>query len=210
MKPTIWMAISLAAILGCGDAPPAKTAAVAPTKLGGDSLPPPTSVDSTNQSKSAASGSPYIIPPPPVAATAGTTGPIASALEDIDLDGFELTIASLKGRVVAVDAWATWCVPCRAKFPKFVEIAKKHAGEKIAFVSLAIEESAPEKAREFLKTSGADFLNLRLANVPSAAWQKRLGFAAVPHYLLYDATGKLAFHSEKLEELESKLAELRK
>src|SRR5678815_3705457 len=43
-----------------------------------------------------------------------------------DLDGREVSLASLRGKVVLVDCWATWCGPCRAEIPDLVALQEKY------------------------------------------------------------------------------------
>ena len=67
-----------------------------------------------------------------------------------DLGGFELagTIPSdLKGKVVLVDFWASWCVPCKASFPALDRLEKKHGAEGFAIIGVSVDESAKEMER---------------------------------------------------------------
>ena len=97
------------------------------------------------------------------------------------------------GKVVLLDCWATWCVPCRKGFPHTVALSRDHAGDGLEVISLAFESDpdAPEKALEFLQEQNATF-----ANYVSALGDEQSAFDAfnvtsVPHYRVYGRDGTL-------------------
>lgn len=168
------------------------------------------------------------VPPPPPAVDARPTGPVESVvppapaavkrdkekppplpadLHQVDFAGFEKEVASHKGKVVAVDCWATWCVPCKAKFPKFVELSRKYPREQAAFLTLSFDESdARPAAAEFLAEQAPAAKNLICSDELQSV-QERIGFEGIPQYLLYGKDGKLLLKSDKIESLDAALAE---
>lgn len=119
----------------------------------------------------------------------------------------EKYVAGQKGKPTAMDVWATWCVPCREKFPKFVSLAEKHK-EKAAFFSLSIDEAEQlEDAKKFLEKSKATFANF-LAKDGAEAIEKKFGFEGVPQYVVWDASGKVVLRTNEIAKLEEKLKEL--
>ena len=57
------------------------------------------------------------------------------------LDGAKLSMATLKGKVVVFDFWATWCVPCRAQHPLYEQVKKRFAGNPdVVFLSIDTDE----------------------------------------------------------------------
>lgn len=64
-----------------------------------------------------------------------------------DLDGKTVSLASFKGKVVLLNFWATWCGPCKAEIPGFVELQAKYK-DKLTVVGYSVDDTA-EKARAF-------------------------------------------------------------
>ena len=128
-------------------------------------------------------------------------------LTPIDLAGYAKEIAGLKGKPVAVDFWATYCVPCRKHFPEFVALAAKHKGA-AAFLSVSIDdEDAHDKAAKYLVAQKAAFRNFRMTSDADDV-EKQLGLKSVPRYLVYDAAGAQAYAGDSFEKAAAKLAEL--
>jgi thiol-disulfide isomerase/thioredoxin len=80
------------------------------------------------------------------------------------LEGQPFRISSLRGRVVLVNFWATWCLPCRAEIPDFNQMQKDYAERGFAVVGISSHDT-PEMIRDFqsvvrqeyqLLTSGDD------------------------------------------------------
>jgi thiol-disulfide isomerase/thioredoxin len=117
-------------------------------------------------------------------------------LRVVNRQQYDEVIASHKGKVVLVDFWATWCGPCVEEFPRTVMLADKYAEAGLAAVSVSVDEAADqEKALAFLKEQNATFDNLiseyGFGNEHAATVFGTDG--QVPHYKLYDRTGKLRF-----------------
>jgi thiol-disulfide isomerase/thioredoxin len=102
-----------------------------------------------------------------------------------DLDGKPLTRASLAGRPVLIEIWATWCPPCRGTLKSLGEVGKRH-GDRLAIVALAVEsdEAAVRKVKDELGLP----LIWAMAN-PDVA--RSFGdISAVPTLFLFDAEGR--------------------
>jgi len=65
-----------------------------------------------------------------------------------DLDGHEVSSASLRGKVVLVNFWATWCPPCRAEIPDLVRLQEKYR-DRLQIIGVSEDESGPEVVRRF-------------------------------------------------------------
>lgn len=62
-----------------------------------------------------------------------------------DATGKEIRIADLKGKVVVLNAWATWCGPCKTEMPTLAKLAKAYEGKPVEVVAVSID--TPEKAQ---------------------------------------------------------------
>lgn len=80
----------------------------------------------------------------------------------VDRAGFDAVLAKHKGHVVLVDYWATWCAPCRKKFPHTVALANAHAIDGLAVIGVAMDDDeAHGDVVDFLSKQQATFENLR-------------------------------------------------
>ena len=128
-------------------------------------------------------------------------------LKEIDLKGLEEFVAKHKGKPVIFDVWATWCLPCREKFPKYLKFAEKHAND-AAFATLTIDDPDKTKeAKEFLVAKKSTLPNFRFSGETEVI-EKKLGFEGVPTYLVFDKEGKLIERFNDLAKMEKKAEEL--
>lgn len=103
-------------------------------------------------------------------------------------------IGKLKGKVVLVDFWATWCGPCRKAFPHTVKLHQELAAKGFEVVTVAIDDPESKADVEaFLTSVNAPFQNLQcnLTNTDKSFEAYEIGEAGLPHYKLYDRAGKL-------------------
>ena len=73
------------------------------------------------------------------------------------LDGTAVSSSSLRGRVVVLDFWATWCPACRRELPELEKVYRRHQGNSmVAFWAVDVQKDGetPEKARDFMKQAG--------------------------------------------------------
>lgn len=78
----------------------------------------------------------------------GTSGPAALAsLSLADPDGTRHSLAQWRGKVLAVNFWATWCPPCLEEIPEFSRISLEYAAKGVQFVGIGIDTA--ENVRDF-------------------------------------------------------------
>jgi thiol-disulfide isomerase/thioredoxin len=133
----------------------------------------------------------------PSAKPDAAAAPKAKPLVVLDYEDIQKLIASHKGKVVVVDAWATYCPPCMRDFHHLVDLHKQYGTDKVACVSLSFDFGDDAKLDElkpriqaFLDRQGATFDNI----ISSETWDelyKKFDFAAVPAVFVYGTDGKL-------------------
>lgn len=125
------------------------------------------------------------------------------------LDGKDFNIESLKGKVVLVDFWATWCGPCRGEFPNMLEQYELYHDKGFEIVGISLDQDR-EELDTFLKEEKLPWMQLHQND--GTGWGNdnaaRYGISAIPACFLVDKEGKvvsLECRGEKLPEMLEKL-----
>jgi thiol-disulfide isomerase/thioredoxin len=108
------------------------------------------------------------------------------------LDTFQLEgklPAKLKGQVILLDFWASWCAPCKASFPAMEELHKRYADKGLTIIAVSVDEKREDMER-FLKARPVSFLAVRDARQKLVA---AADVAAMPTSFLIDRAGKVRF-----------------
>jgi cytochrome c biogenesis protein CcmG/thiol:disulfide interchange protein DsbE len=120
--------------------------------------------------------------PPALAIGAGTVAPEIGLK---DLSGRGVRIASLKGKVVLVDFWASWCAPCREELPVLESFYKKYRARGFEIVGVNLDQS-PKNVQRFL--SGTP-LSFRVVHDRGRTVAERYAPAKMPSSFLIDRKG---------------------
>ncbi|GIW82717.1 MAG: hypothetical protein KatS3mg105_4524 [Gemmatales bacterium] len=123
--------------------------------------------------------------------TASTEGAKESiTLEPVKHEELLASIKRQKGKVVLVDVWASWCLPCKQGFPHLVELHKRYAKHGVVCMSVSLDDARQhDDALSFLKEKGATFVNYRLTE-GEVGWDK-LDIKSIPVVLVYGRDGNL-------------------
>ncbi len=120
----------------------------------------------------------------------------------MDVAGNPVDLAALKGKVVIVDIWGTWCPPCRAEIPSFIKLQEKYGAEGFQMVGLNYERKPTEEANlaavtEFIEEFG---INYPCAMGDDATQAQVPNFEGFPTTLFIDKTGKVRMKAVGLHE----------
>src|SRR5680860_1928229 len=102
--------------------------------------------------------------------------------------GAKESSADLKGRVVLLNIWATWCVPCREEMPQLNALQAELGGQRFEVAAINIDKGGAEKAKRFLEETGAK--NLTLYTDPTGKLFAKLKAVGMPTTLLLNAQGE--------------------
>jgi len=95
-------------------------------------------------------------------AKAPKVGDMAPDFQMTLVDGTKVSMADLRGKVVVLNFWATWCVPCRQEFPDLVKLDKAYRGRGLTVIGVSTDLAKDLPAVEkFLAASSPDFANYR-------------------------------------------------
>ena len=75
-----------------------------------------------------------------------------------DIDGKEVTLSALKGKVVVLSFWATWCGPCKEEMPHLFEMYKKYGEQGLVILSISTDDArSASKVKPFIMKMGYTF-----------------------------------------------------
>jgi thiol-disulfide isomerase/thioredoxin len=123
-----------------------------------------------------------------------------------DLDSHRVDLAALRGRVVLLNFWATWCAPCQIEMPRFAEWQAKYKAEGLEIIGVSMDDEAAPVQALLLKVK---------VNYPIVMGDAKLGLQyggvlGLPVTWLIDRKGIVRAHYKGEPDLNSMEAEIRK
>src|ERR1051325_1273068 len=103
-------------------------------------------------------------------------------------DGKAVKLSGLKGKVVLLDFWATWCAGCKVEIPWFIEFDKSYRAKGLATVGVAMDDDGFKTIEPYLKTHPIPY-TIVAGNFDAAM---PYGISALPVTVLIDRKGRVA------------------
>ena len=139
----------------------------------------------------ALAGDPASSTPPPAAPAAAAASPAPAIAMTTQL-GVPLSLEKLKGKVVVLDFWASWCGPCRKSFPFLDGLADRYASQGLDVIGLTLEDD-DDAVTSFLEDVPVRF---SIARDPSGKAGEAFGVVAMPTTFMIDRDGAVAARFE--------------
>lgn len=133
-------------------------------------------------------------------------GPMPSVFVKHFEGGGKIDLGSLKGKVVLVDIWASWCAPCKEEMPLLDEMAGRLKDKGVQVIAVSIDEDR-ESAQEFL--SSRPSWSLTVAHDPKGKLPEVLHPGKMPSSYVLDAGGIIRYVNEGFERGDLKTLEKR-
>jgi thiol-disulfide isomerase/thioredoxin len=110
----------------------------------------------------------------------------ASDFTVTDLDGRTFSLSSLRGKVVLVNFWATWCGPCRAEIPELIKLQRAY-NDHLVILGIATDEPSADQVKAFVKQNGMNYPIVMATDDTRKAFP---GVSALPTTYVLDLEGR--------------------
>lgn len=107
------------------------------------------------------------------------------------IDGSKLKLSDLKGKIIIIDTWATWCGPCVEQRPKMLEIAKKYKDNpKVAILMISVDLSVDKWKKYVRRTNEGNYgIELHIPDGMNTDFGDKYLIKSIPKYILVDSEG---------------------
>ena len=111
--------------------------------------------------------------------------------EKNESEDYSTLISNSKGRVIYIDFWASWCMPCRAEIPATKKLIENYKDMPVRFITISMDENkvAWRKAIEFEKLN--ETLNYQLVTNFESSLAKEFKIQSIPRYVIIGKNGKI-------------------
>ncbi len=104
------------------------------------------------------------------------------------LTGREFSLSDLRGKVVVVDFWASWCGPCRREMPTLLELRDAYKDRGVEIVGISLDHDM-ERFRKFVADNGMSWIHVMEGGGWSTRLAKQYGIRSIPSMYVLDAGG---------------------
>ena len=124
-----------------------------------------------------------------------------------DLEGNLIKLSALRGKIVVLEFWATWCGPCYGEIPHLRRMHAEHEDNAFALVGVALDEDI-ENLQRTLGAEGINWPQILQENKHDGRISKLYNIFGIPTAYLIDSHGRIAAKKLRAEELEERVREL--
>ena len=104
-----------------------------------------------------------------------------------DLSGKEVSLSDFAGNIIVLNFWATWCPPCKAEIPDFVEVYNAYKDKGVSFIGVSVDEDF-DALKNFVSDNQINYV---IVNDPNSAVSNYWGINAIPTTFFLDEEGKV-------------------
>jgi thiol-disulfide isomerase/thioredoxin len=142
----------------------------------------------------------------------GEKEPFLGSAPDFSLksfDGREITLSQLRGKVVLLDFWATWCGPCKESIPHLIQLYKNYRERGFELVGMNVDKSDGDTVRRFVRSMDIPYPVVTASEDVVRSYR----VTGIPVTILIDKEGKirekvLGFNGTIARQLDTKVATL--
>jgi cytochrome c biogenesis protein CcmG/thiol:disulfide interchange protein DsbE len=125
------------------------------------------------------------------------------------LNGQDLTLSQIKGKVVLLDFWATWCGPCRESIPHLIQLYKAYRENGFEVIGMSLDKGDVEIVRNFARSMDIPYPIV----IASEEVVRNYRVTAIPTTLFIDKEGKIreritGFNSAISQQMTAKVSDL--
>ncbi len=107
-----------------------------------------------------------------------------------DVEGRTVSSEDFRGKVMVLDFWATWCPPCRAEIPGYVELQQKYGAEGLAVIGVSLDQEGAGVVKQFIASRK---INYQIVMGDEQIADTFGGVEAIPTTFIIDRTGMIRF-----------------
>jgi thiol-disulfide isomerase/thioredoxin len=125
------------------------------------------------------------------------------------LDGRQITLSQLKGRVVLLDFWATWCGPCRESIPHLIQLYQNYRESGFELIGMNVDKGDGEVVRRYITSMDIPYPVVSVPEEVVRSYQVN----GIPATFLIDQNGKITekmvgYSSAIVQQLNARVADL--